>query len=170
MILNKKLRILLYGANIWYFGEGMFGPLFAIFAERVGGDILDVSWAWAIYLIFAGILYLVFGRISDKYDVKEKLMIAGYALNAIFTFAYLFVSTPTHLFIVQAGLGLAVAMATPAWFALYSDYENRKHSGFQWGLSEGGAKIITGIAIVIGGYIVSYTSFKTLFIIMGIIH
>lgn len=39
MSFSRTARILLLGANIWYFGEGMMGPLFAVFAEKVGGDI-----------------------------------------------------------------------------------------------------------------------------------
>lgn len=169
MALNKHMKILLYGGNIWYFGEGMLGPLFAVFTERVGGDILDISWAWATYLILAGLLYIVVGKIIDKYDNAEKTMVLGYALNALFTFGYLFVSTPWHLIIVQAGLGVAAAMATPTWDALYAKHEDRKNGGFQWGLAGGEAEIITGVAIVIGGYIVSLVSFTALFLTMGII-
>lgn len=169
MALNKHMKILLYGGNIWYFGEGMLGPLFAVFTEKVGGDILDISWAWATYLIIAGLLYIVVGKLTDKYDNKEKTMVLGYALNAIFTFGYLFVSAPGHLFIVQAGLGIAAAMATPTWDALYAKHEDRNHDGFQWGLAGGEAQIITGIAIVFGGYIVSFASFTTLFLTMGIV-
>lgn len=169
MVLNKRIKILLYGGNIWYFGEGMLGPLFAVFTERVGGDILDVSWAWATYLILAGLLYIVVGKITDKYDNAEKMMVLGYTLNALFTFGYLFVSSPIHLFIVQAGLGIAVAMATPTWDTLYAKHQDRKNGGFQWGLAGGAAQIITGISVIIGGYIVSIASFTALFLTMGII-
>lgn len=167
MAINRNIKILLLGANLWYFGEGMLGPLFAIFTERIGGDILDVSWAWATYLIFAGLLYIVVGKITDAHDNKEKVMVVGYALNALFTFGYLLVAAPWHLFIVQAGLGVALAMSSPTWTALYAKHEDRRHDGFEWGLAGGMAQIITGIAIVIGGYIVSYGSFTALFIIMG---
>ena len=169
MALNKYNKVLLYGANIWYFGEGMLGPLFAIFAERIGGSILDVSWAWATYLIVSGLLYIVVGKITDARNNKEKIMIAGYALNALFTFGYLFVSAPWHLFLVQAGLGVAAAMATPTWDALFTKYKDGKNDAFRWGLAGGTAHIITGVAIVIASYIVSYGSFTALFITMGII-
>ncbi|KKS52943.1 MAG: Permease of the major facilitator superfamily [Candidatus Magasanikbacteria bacterium GW2011_GWC2_42_27] len=152
------MKILLYGGNIWYFGEGMLGPLFAVFTERVGGDILDISGAWATYLIIAGLLYIVVGKITDTYNNAEKIMVLGYALNALFIFGYLFASVPWHLFVVQAGLGVAAAMATPTWNALYAKHEDRRHSGFQWGL-----------AGIIGGYIVSIVSFTALFVTMGII-
>lgn len=168
MTLNKNIKILLYGGNIWYLGEGMLGPLFAVFTERIGGDVLDITWAWATYLIFAGLLYVIIGKMTDKYNNKEKTMVFGYALNTLFTFSYLFVSAPWHLFVVQAGLGVAAAMATPTWNALYAKHEDRKHDGFRWGLVGGESQIITGIAIIIGGYIVSSFSFTVLFITMGI--
>lgn len=167
--MNRHIKLLLFGGSIWYFGEGMLGPLFAVFAERIGGDVLDVSWAWATYLIVAGILYIVVGKITDAHDNKELIMVFGYAINAIATFGYLFVSAPWHLFVVQAGLGLALAMASPTWSALYAKHEDHKHDGYQWGLAGGSAQIITGFAIIIGGYIVSYGSFTALFATMGVI-
>ena len=169
MRLTKTSRILLLGANIWFFGEGMLGPLFAIFAERVGGDILDITWAWATYLIMTGLVYILVGRLINGKKYKEKVMIAGYALNAFFTFGYLFVSHPLQLFFVQAGLGVAEAIGTPAWDALYAKNVNEEHDTYAWGLATGQSQIVTGIAIVAGGLIVNYSSFNTLFITMGII-
>jgi len=167
--MNKKIKILLYGANLWYLGEGMLGPFFAVFTERIGGSILDISWAWAIYLIIQGVLSAFAGKYSDGKILKEKLMIIGYALNAIFTFGYLFVSSPIHLFFIQAGLGVAAAMATPTWDALYAKHEDRHHGGYIWGLARGESEIVTGIAIIIGGLIINYYSFAALFVVMGII-
>ena len=66
MRLNKKERILLYGSNLWYLGAGMLGPLFAVFTEQIGGDVLDISWAWATYLIIAGVLYIWVGKLTVK--------------------------------------------------------------------------------------------------------
>ena len=50
-MLNKKEKILLYSSNLWSFASGMFGPIFAIFAEKIGGNIRDITAAWAIYLM-----------------------------------------------------------------------------------------------------------------------
>lgn len=166
--MNSKIRVLLYGSNLWYLGEGMLGPLFAVFAQRVGGSVLDISWAWAIYLITAGILQAVVGRLSDHIS-KEALMVGGYALNSLFTFAYLLVQEPVHLFAVQVGLGVAAACANPSWSALYAKYETKNRAGTEWGLAGGEAQIVTGIAVIIGGLVVSYASFTALFLLMGVI-
>lgn len=160
---------MLRASNLWYLAEGMFGPLFAVFAERIGGDVLDISWAWAVYLIVAGFGLIVVGEISDRWFNKETLMLWGYVLNTILTFAYLLVEQPWHLFVVQAGLAIALALATPTWDALYAMYETKKDAGLLWGLSEGQASIMTGIALIIGGYVVELGSFEILFITMGCI-
>ncbi|MEK7532238.1 MAG: MFS transporter [Patescibacteria group bacterium] len=167
MVLNKKIKILLWGSNLWNLGEGMLGPLFAVFAGRVGGSLLEMSWAWATYLIVTGVFTIIVSRFADKKIKKTHLLIFGNALNALFTFGYIFVDSPLQLFAVQVGLGFAAAFVIPAWNALYSEFENKKHDEFEWGLASGEAQILSGIAIVIGGFIVSYYSFTLLFIIMG---
>lgn len=167
-MLNQKGKILLQSSILWNFGDGMLGPLFAVFAERIGGTVLDISWAWAVYLIVMGIFTVFVGKISDKVG-KEKLMILGYALTAVFTFGYLLVSLPWHLFILQAGLGIAIALCNPTWYALYSKNTNHKEGGYIWGLSDGLTHISLGFAILIGGIIVHYFSFEILFIVSGTI-
>ncbi len=167
-MLNKSEKILLYGSNLWLFADGMFGPLFAVFTEKIHGNILDISWAWTIYLIVTGVLSIIIGKISDKVGQKQ-LMVTGYALTAIFTFSFLLVSQPMHLFIVQVGLGVALALCNSTWYALYSKNSDDNEAGYTWGLNDGQGKICTAFAILIGGTIVSYSSFQTLFIIMGVI-
>ncbi len=166
--MKREEKILLGGASFWWFGEGLFGPLFAIFAGRIGGNVLDIAWAWAIYLLVTGGLEVFVGRISDKIG-HARLMIIGYALNAVFTFCYLLVHTPLALFAVEAGLGVALALADPTWDALYAQYEEKKRAGFIWGLEHGTEELITGVSILIGGLIINYFSFTALFVIMGVI-
>lgn len=168
-MLNKNIRILLYSSNIWYFGEGMFAPIFGLFTQKIGGNILDISAIWAAYSIATGVFTIIVGKLSDRNISKAKLMIVGYVLNTLFTFCYLFVSSQLSLFIVQVGLGIASALATPTWNALYAQYEDKRKAGFTWGMAEGQSKVVTGFAIIIGGAIVNWLSFNALFITMGII-
>jgi MFS family permease len=167
--LGAHTRVLLYGSTIWYFGEGMLGPIFGVFTQRVGGSILDISWLWAAYLIASGVCTIFVGKLSDARISKEKLLIAGYTLNTLFTFAYLVASTPQRLLIVQLGLGLASALATPTWDALYTRHHDKAHSGFVWGLAGGQAELVTGLAVIAGGLLATYFSFTLLFLTMGIV-
>jgi MFS family permease len=170
---DQKQRVLLWSSNLWALGEGMLGPLFAVFAQRIGGNILDITWAWAIYLGMTGLLTIVAGRISDRIWMwcgRERLLVAGYALNALCTFGYLLVDTTWKLFLVQAGLGLALALSNPTWSALYARYSpGESTAGSAWGLVAGAQRLILAAAIIVGGYIVNQYSFAALFITMGTI-
>ena len=145
----------------------MLGPLFAIFAARVGGSVLDISWVWAVYLGVTGIGIIIVGKIADKKGYMA-LMLLGYALSSVFTFAYLLVASPLHLLIVQIGHGIALALSQPTWLALYDKFSgDGSQDGYLWGLSSGEGYIFSGLAIVAGGLVVHYFSFALLFIIMG---
>lgn len=171
-MLGKRGRILLVSSALWYFGEGMFGPLFAVFAQDIGGNILDVTSAWAAFLVVTGICTIFVGKIADAFQKKrgaEIMLVMGYALNAALTFAYAFISTPQQLFLVQAGLGIAVALSASTWLSLYSKATMHDQSASAWSLEGGLQKIVDAIAIFIGGYIVTHYSFTTLFLLMGMI-
>jgi predicted MFS family arabinose efflux permease len=167
--LRKKAKGLLYASNIWCVSEGMIGPLFALFGERIGGSILDVSIAWALYLTMSGILIMVTGKISDKLVKKEVLLIAGYLILTLFTFGYIFVNSREALFLVQIGLGIGTSLATPTWDALYAKHTRKSKDGYAWGMANGQADLITGLATVVGGLVVNFISFNFLFLLMGII-
>lgn len=164
---SRKTKILLYGSSIWNLGEGMLGPIFGVLTERTGGDILDISWIWATYLMVTGVFTVYVGKFSDKRISKERLMVAGYALNAVFTFGYLFISSSVHLFFVQVGLGVAAALATPTWDALYAKHEDTTKAGNIWGTANGLDQLVTGVAVIVGALIIKFFSFQTLFITMG---
>jgi MFS family permease len=166
---HKYIRILLIGSNLWYIGEGLFGPLLSVYTQRIGGSVLDLTGAWASYLIVTGLCMLIVGATADRVRVPARLMVIGYALNALCTFAYLLVAAPWHLLLVQAGLGIANALATPTWSALYSTHTPPARAGTGWGMAHGMAYLITGVTALVGGYIIYLGSFTLLFVIMGVI-
>ena len=167
--LKRRAKSLLYVSNLFCISEGMLGPLFALFTEKIGGSVLEISIAWAIYLIVSGVLIMLLGKISDKRVKKELLLVLGYCLSTIFTFGFLFVNSPASLFIIQIGLGTSAALITPTWDALYAKHTRRSKSGYAWGLAHGQAYILTGAAMLVGGAVVAYLSFNLLFAVMGVI-
>ncbi len=44
---------------------GMLGPIYAIFVEQIGGDILDASWAYFAFTFTSGIMIYIVGRWED---------------------------------------------------------------------------------------------------------
>ena len=169
MNLNKTTKILLIASSLWYFGEGLFGPLFAVYAQKIGGDLLDITWAWAAYLIATGIFYVLVGKFVNKSNYKKQVMIFGYGLNALLTFGYIFVHNTQQLFMIQIGLGIAEALSASIWDSLFAHHLEDKSNTFHWSIANGHPHFVSGIAIAIGGLIANYISFEVLFLTMGII-
>lgn len=164
---TKASSILIWSSNIWNFADGLFGPLFAVFAQQIGGNVLDIAWAWGLYLVVTGVCVILVGNLSDRVP-KLPILFAGYLLTAVFSFSYLLVDSTLDLLIVQAGLGFALALSNPTYFALLGRHSKAStHDGSLWGWADGRDKIATGLAVLVGGAIVSVTSFQTLFVIIG---
>lgn len=166
--MNRYGKILLFSSYLWYFGEGLLGPLYAVFAQRIGGDILELTWAYALYLITMGVLSIYIGEFTNP-GSRKRLMTIGYGLNAVATFCYLLVDSPLKLFMVQGALGVAAALATPTWNSLFSTSDGGKNAGSGWGLDAGGSNITLGIAAVAGGLIMANFGFTALFALMGVV-
>lgn len=165
--MRPEIKILL-GASVFYnFSVGLLGPLYAMFVKQIGGGILEASGAWALYTITMGIMILIMGRIEDKLE-KKHMVVLGYGLCTLGIIGYNFVSSPMHLYIVQAILGLGSAVCSPAWSAIYSVCLDRGKESSEWGYWEGLIAIMVGLAALTGGYIVSTYGFGTLFILMSI--
>jgi MFS family permease len=168
----RRIPLLLLSSSLWYFSEGLLGPLFAVFSEQVGGDLLDITAAWATYLVVSGIAYPVVGRFLNGTAWKYRMITVGYALNTVFTFAYLLVSDTFGLLLVQVGLGIAEALSTPSWDAYYASQlrdTDSTEDTFLWGIASGHTQFISGVAIAIGGLIANFVSFQALFVVMGVL-
>jgi hypothetical protein len=63
---RQQEHVLLWSSNLWSLGESLLGPLFAVFAQDVGGNIVDITGAWAIYLGMTGAPTIVSGCVSDQ--------------------------------------------------------------------------------------------------------
>ena len=169
MNFTRPHKILLIASSLWFFGEGLFGPLFAVFSEKIGGDILDITWALSLYMVLTGVLYIVFGRLLRNSKKKELALIIGYSLNTIFTFCYIFIHNNFQLLILQVGLATAEALSTPVWDALFSKHLETSDDSLFWGIAGGHSQLVSGIALAIGGLVIYNFSFNLLFIIMGCI-
>lgn len=166
--MKRGIKILLF-ADAWMtFALGMIGPIYAIFVERIGGDLLDASWAYFTFMLTSGVVMYSISRWENHVKHKEKLVVAGYLIGAFGALLYYFVDGQSMLLITQVVLGFSVAILSPAFDAVYSHYVNKKKEASDWGAWESMGYLVTAIAALAGGYIADIYGFKTLFIVMFI--
>lgn len=165
--LNKALRILLATNSLILIAVAMLGPIYALFVETIGGDLLDASFAGATFALAAGLTTLVSGKLSDKVKENKIIVVIGYLLMSLGFFLYTQVETMCFLLVVQIILGLGEAIYSPAFDDEFSRHLDKGKAASEWGLWESMNYFAIAVGAIIGGYIVNKFGFSTMFIVMG---
>jgi len=166
--MRKAVAVLLLISYLWLIADGLLGPLYAVFSEKVAdASVLETAGAYAAFLIVGGVLHLVCGKVADKTKKAKRMMLGGYVLAAISTFGYVFVNDILGLFIVQSMLGVANAMSSCTWEGIFSKTIKNDNAVTMWSLVDGGYSLISGASVIVGGVLVTLFSFEVLFIVMG---
>lgn len=165
--MKTSFKILLFADAITLFSGALLGPIYAIFVEKIGGDILDASIAFAIFSLVSGAIIFLIGRFEDRVKEQELLIAAGYLIIALGYFGYLVVQNPFHLFIVQAVIGFGMALELPAIDATYSKHLDHNRAAYNWGAWEGMNRLTLGAGALAGGLVATVFGFPILFISMG---
>ena len=59
--MNKLKRILLVSDAFYILSGALMAPIYALYVEKIGGDLLDASATFAIFMITAGIVVFMLG-------------------------------------------------------------------------------------------------------------
>lgn len=167
--MKSILRILYISSWLSWFAASLFGPIYAIFVQEIGGDLLDAGMAYAVFSIAMGLFTLVMGKLEQRTFDRRKALVWGYALLMGTTLAYLSIQNPYQLFIVQAFMGVGAAINYPAWDALFSRAVEKGKESIEWGTQEGGMQIVAGIAAILGSFVAVTFGFEVLFLAMAFI-
>lgn len=166
-LFNRALRILLITNGMILLAVAMLGPIYALYVEKVGGSLLDASFAGGIFALFAGTTVLLTGKYADKLPQKKVLVVAGYAIMGYGFLLYTIVDSILFLLLVQAIIGFGEALYNPSFDALYSEHLDDGKSATEWGTWEAMNYYVTAIGAFLGGILVVNFGFTPLFIIMA---
>jgi len=169
LFFNRALRILLVTNAMILLSGAMLGPIYALFVDKIGGDLLDASFAGGLFALTAGITSLLSGKYSDKIKENELIIVAGYLIIAIGFFLYIFVSSVYQLLLIQVLIGFGEAIYSPAFDAQYSKHLDGHKSGKQWGAWESMNYFTAAFGAVVGGFVVTIFGFDVMFLAMAII-
>lgn len=165
--INYPLRILLFTNGLILFSGAMLGPIYALFVDEIGGDLLDASLAGATFSLTAAIVVFLFGKLSDSVKENELLVVFGYVLMGIGFLLYAVVDSMAMLLLIQVIIGIGEAMYSPSFDALYSKHLDAEKSGTQWGTWESLNYSSAASGAFIGGVVATNFGFHGLFMIMA---
>lgn len=163
---NFLYRVLVSSWALSSFSEGVILPIYAVFVQHVGGNILDAGWAMGIFLITEGVFTTLVHRGRYTPRMRIALMILGWAIWLGGICFYLFISNIATLFLAQVLTAIGNAIADPVFDMELADHTDQDLKEYEWGVWEGSKAFIDGVAAILGAFIVTAFSFRTLIYVM----
>lgn len=171
--MNPVIRFLIVSDTVIMGAAGLLGPIFALFIEDyiVGGNEAVAGIAAGIYLLTKNVMQIPIAYVIDKIKGERDdfwLMFVFSLLIALMPLAYLFISTPLELFIVQFFLGLFTAFTFPTYMAIFTRHIDKKKEGAEWGVYFTLVDLTSAAMAALGGYIASSFGFHSLILLVVI--
>lgn len=164
---NPALKALLIADALTLSAQAMLVPIYAVFVQEVGGDVLDAGITAAALAFGSGVAALFAGRYADAMRDKKRPIIICYAVTAAGFLLFTTITNIWYLAAIQVVMGLVRAFAEPAYDALYSTHLDKNREAEGWGAWEAMAYFVTAGGALAGAAIVSNTSFDMLFTVMA---
>ncbi len=165
--LNRSLRAMLVVSALYMFAFGMFSPLYAIFVEKVGGNVAVASNAWAVFMLVAGLMTFITGRWeNDSRQTVIGLAWSQFIVGAAYLIYYL-ADGVAWLYVAQVLLGLGASFFWPAFHSLYGKHVDKRNQAKQWSIYDGLAYLLPAGAAVLGGWLVDNYGFGLMFLVMA---
>ena len=172
--INKIIKTLIGADFIFLSALGLVTPIFAVFitGQIEGGNVEVVGFAAAVYWIFKSILQVPIGRFLDKKKGERDdlcFLVIGYLIVACVQFGYILSFLPWHIYALEGIYAVGMAMAIPAWPAIFTRHIDRRKEAFEWSMESTALSFGSGVTGALGGILVAKFGFNMVFLIAGFI-
>jgi len=166
--LNKVVKVMVLSDFFLNAGWGLVYPILAIFIVQSieGGSALVAGMAVGIYWIGKSIIQIPIAHYLDRHSGEKDDYLAlffGTMIMAIAPVFLIIATLPWHIYVAQAIQALGMALAWPAWSAIFTRHIASKREAFCWSLDSSLIGIGAGLAGILGGLLVQYFGFIPLF-------
>ncbi|OGY40796.1 MAG: hypothetical protein A2570_01635 [Candidatus Brennerbacteria bacterium RIFOXYD1_FULL_41_16] len=171
---NKIVQIFTISDLLILSGLGLVEPLFAVFITNqiVGGDVFTVGLASSIFAFFSGFMTIPIASFIDSRRGEKDdfwVLLIGSVVITAATFSYLLIKEPWQLYLVQAFYGTGAALATTAWYAIFSRHLDKDSVALEWSFYSSVISLGGAASAALGGAIAEVFGFNALFLVSGVI-
>jgi len=173
--LNKVVKVMVFSDLFLNSGWGLIGPILAVFVVNniSGGDVKVVGIAAGIYLLIKSFLQIPLARLLDKNHGEKDdyaALFFGTLLTAVSPLVFAFATVPWHIYVAQVVHALGMALAIPAWYAIFDRHIPRSKKALCWSLDSSAIGLGAGIAGIAGGILVDAFGFRALFLSVAVLN
>lgn len=172
--MDPMIRFLIFADIVGYAAAGLLGPIFAIFIVGFidGGTEAVAGIAAAIFLLTKSLMQIPAAAIVDKIcGEKDDFLFLFWSMIivSLLPLLYLFINSPTELYVVQFILGLATAFTFPSFMALFTRHTPPGKEGMTWGVYYTLTDLSSAATAAIGGFLALTIGFEKVIIIVSVL-
>ncbi|MEM5875441.1 MAG: MFS transporter [Candidatus Aenigmatarchaeota archaeon] len=162
----KKERILVLAItqSLIALSTGMLGPVYAIYFERIVGNISLVALIIGIYWIIVGVFELLLSHLIDKFG-KSKMFVMGGIISSFAILLYPMVKDLVSLVFVEVINAIGYSFQVPAFFSLLAEVTSRKKRGKEIGFIDSFWNIGYGISAIFSSILISIFGLSFIFFV-----
>ncbi|MBS7657435.1 MFS transporter [Candidatus Bathyarchaeota archaeon] len=128
-------------------------PFTSIYAIELGASATEMGWFRSLNNLFANIMQIPWGILSDKFRKRVYFIILGGILTALFWLPMIYVRNSHELLFLVASQAFVGSMVSPAWSALIGDMVHQSVRGTVTATINAAASAGSIFATLLSGYI-----------------
>ena len=144
------VAMLVAASVISYLDLQVLAVLVAPIKADLGIDDGRIGLLYGVFAVFYAFAGVPVARLSDRYS-RKRLITAGMCLWSVMTLLAGLSRTFEHLLLARIGMGIGMAVLTPAATSLIADCFARERTALAVSIFQTGSVVGSGLAFVIGG-------------------
>lgn len=165
--MNKSLRLLLSINSLFVLAGNLLGPLYAVYITGLGGSVAVVSGTWSIMLFTTTIVNLILIRYGDKVKEHEYYLIGGFIFRAIAWIGFAVSYSLTSVIVLQIVMGIGEAVGSTGFDAIMAEHLDKSSHIRDYAVWKTISNLIAATATMLGGFVVTWYGFTSMFYFMG---
>src|SRR5437016_3302673 len=111
VIYSKYIYLITFAYAFATFAQGILVPIYAFFVQKIGGGILETSWAIALYSIITGVGTILIHHTKFSHKYKKHCLWVGWFLWLLSIAVYFIMQNITMLYVSQFLNGVGDALS-----------------------------------------------------------
>lgn len=162
---RRVLVVAILGSTMAFLDGSVVNVVLPVLQRELVATAAEMQWIVEAYALFLAALVLVGGALGDRYG-RKKMFLYGASIFAASSLACAASPNAVALIVARGAQGIGAALLVPGGLALISAaYRDRTERGTAIGTWSSVSAITTAIGPVAGGWLVSHTSWRWVFVI-----
>jgi len=154
------LALLVVGSLVAFVDRQVVAIVVEPMKADLGASDTQIGWLYGVFALFYALAALPIAGIADKRS-RTNLIAVGIFLWSLMTIACGLGKSYWLIFLARIGVGVGEATLTPATTSLVGDYFQREKIPLALSIYQTGAIIGSGLAFLIGGFVLGYVENAT---------